>query len=264
LSGTGVVWAVFVFLLAKADREGFVDVHPSVISKLTGFSEEEVTASLLRLRSPDPNSRSQAQEGARLELIDEHRDWGWQIVNYERYRTMVDSDMVRAQTRERVRKHRESRKPVTETVTDGNAPKRHVEVEAEVDIEPTPPTPPSPNGSGESEFALSAFPKREPPAKKVRSRPPRGLDMPRTDKDWADAFTAHFWPVYSEFKPGCSRAAAWKAWCAIPHPEGEADFTALFLALEAYQEKAPSEPRFRKDASTWLNDYHRNLLLEAG
>jgi hypothetical protein len=86
--------------------------------------------------------------------------------------------------------------------------------------------------------------------------------MPRTDKDWAETFAESFWPAYSEFKPGCSRAAAWKAWCAIPHPEGQSDWDAVWSAFEGYREKASPEPRFRKDASTWLNDYHRNLLLE--
>jgi len=121
----------------------------------------------------------------------------------------------------------------------------------------------SPNGSA-SEFSLSLNGGSRLPAKKVRSRPPRGLDMPRTDKDWAETFAESFWPAYSEFKPGCSRAAAWKAWCAIPHPEGQSDWDAVWSAFEGYREKAPSEPRFRKDASTWLNDYHRNLMLEAG
>ena len=135
------------------------------------------------------------------------------------------------------------------------------EAEAKAEIETNTHT--SPNGSA-SEFSLSSPPKREPPASKLRHRPPRGLDMPRTDKDWAETFAESFWPAYSEFKPGCSRAAAWKAWCAIPHPEGQSDWDAVWSAFEGYREKAPSEPRFRKDASTWLNDYHRNLLLETG
>jgi hypothetical protein len=40
-----------------------------------------------RFCSPDPYSRTDAEGGARLVLIDqEHRDWGWRVVNHGRYR----------------------------------------------------------------------------------------------------------------------------------------------------------------------------------
>jgi hypothetical protein len=39
-----------------------------------------------RFCNPDPYSRSQVEEGARLTLLDAHRDWGWRIVNLQLYR----------------------------------------------------------------------------------------------------------------------------------------------------------------------------------
>jgi hypothetical protein len=43
-------------------------------------------ACMKRFSQPDPYSRSSAAGGARLVLLDEHRDWGWQIVNHQSYR----------------------------------------------------------------------------------------------------------------------------------------------------------------------------------
>lgn len=42
LCGTGVTWAVWVYLLAHADADGFVDEHPRSIATRTGFTEEQV------------------------------------------------------------------------------------------------------------------------------------------------------------------------------------------------------------------------------
>ena len=49
---------------------------------------------------------------------------------------MRDADTVRAQTRERVRKHRESKKKVKD-VTHCNAPKRHIDIDIDIDIPKT-------------------------------------------------------------------------------------------------------------------------------
>lgn len=132
LAGSGETWAVFVFLLAHADQEGFVDFHPNVIAALTGFDEERVRKALADLEADDPGSRSKDENGARIQRLDDHRDWGWSIVNYTHYRTLRDQETIRSQTRERVRKHRNSKK---RSVTLGNAPKRQEEVEEEEEAE---------------------------------------------------------------------------------------------------------------------------------
>jgi hypothetical protein len=129
LAGSGERWAVFVFLLAHADPEGFVDIHPKAIAALTGFDEAKVRAALLYLESEDLNSRSNEQRGARLERIDGHRDWGWRIVNYVHYRTLRDPETVRIANRERQRKHRS----LSHSVTPSNASSPQEEVEVEVE-----------------------------------------------------------------------------------------------------------------------------------
>jgi hypothetical protein len=73
-------------ILSMSDRSGVVDVTPAFIAGVTGLSIEEVVSCMARFCAPDPGSRSDAQNGARLVLLDDHRDWGWRIVNHEHYR----------------------------------------------------------------------------------------------------------------------------------------------------------------------------------
>jgi len=73
-------------VLSLSDRHGVVDVTPHYLAGVTGLPVTEVTACLARFCEPDPASRSKEQNGARLVLLDEHRDWGWRIVNHAFYR----------------------------------------------------------------------------------------------------------------------------------------------------------------------------------
>jgi hypothetical protein len=148
LYGKWEAWSVFVFLLAHCNADGNVDIHPSAIAARSGLPLEVVLKGLAVLNEPDQNSRTKDSDGRRIELIDDHRDWGWHVVNYLKYRSLRDSDEVRSQTRERLARHREMKRSVTlgnadvtlgnalkRSVTLGNALKRQEEVEVEVEEE---------------------------------------------------------------------------------------------------------------------------------
>ena len=77
------LWPV---ILSMADRNGIVDVTPQFIAGVTGLELREVIACMKRFEGPDLDSRSQNDDGARLELVDPKRKWGWRIVNYVAYR----------------------------------------------------------------------------------------------------------------------------------------------------------------------------------
>jgi len=77
------LWPV---ILSMADRHGNLDVTPQYIAGVTGLAVEDVTACLERFCSPDPDSRSQVDEGRRLEPLDPSRKWGWHVVNHATYR----------------------------------------------------------------------------------------------------------------------------------------------------------------------------------
>jgi len=119
--------------IVLADADGVVDMTPMAISARTSIPREIIEKGIDILGKPDKYSRTPGSDGRRIELIDEHRPWGWILVNYEHYKALRDADTVRAQTRERVRKHRESKKK--QDVTHGNAPKRHIDIDIPIDIE---------------------------------------------------------------------------------------------------------------------------------
>jgi len=90
---------VFTNLLAHTDSDGWVDIHPRAIAEEVGLPIDAVKAALLMLESPDPESRSPDMEGRRIARIDEHRDWGWRIVNHAKYRAIRNEEDRREQNR---------------------------------------------------------------------------------------------------------------------------------------------------------------------
>lgn len=97
---------VFMDLLMLADPYGVVDKTPEYIARATNVPLEIVKRGIEVLSSPDPRSRNPAHEGRRLIRLDEHRDWGWQIVNFLEYRSMRDEDAKREYMRKYQAEHR--------------------------------------------------------------------------------------------------------------------------------------------------------------
>ena len=80
------IW-LWPIVLSLANRYGTVDLTPDYLARVTGLSVEEVTACVRRFCEPDPHSRSGAENGARLTLIESgRREWGWVVVNHVKYR----------------------------------------------------------------------------------------------------------------------------------------------------------------------------------
>lgn len=120
----------FQQMIILCDADGIIDMTPEAITRRTGIPIEHIKTGIDILQNPDPHSRTNEDDGRRIMLIDEHKPWGWYIVNHKKYKHLQDSDMIRIQTRERVRKHRESKRKETDgnaNVTDGNVQKRHTD-----------------------------------------------------------------------------------------------------------------------------------------
>jgi hypothetical protein len=131
---------VFMDLLILADSDGVVDMTAAAIARRTNVALDVVEAALARLSEPDHASRSKEDEGRRIVLIDSHREWGWQIVNYAHYRALTDNESRRSYFRDRKRAQREKAK-CPQTVLDKNrkskksTPVTHGEGEGEVKAE---------------------------------------------------------------------------------------------------------------------------------
>lgn len=78
--------AVWASILPLCDRHGRIDYTPAAIVALTGWPLDLLMQGLEGLCQPDPHSRSDAEAGCRLRLIDPARSWGWVVVNHTKYR----------------------------------------------------------------------------------------------------------------------------------------------------------------------------------
>jgi len=99
LRGKSHALLVFTNLLAHADSSGEVDIHPKAIAEEVGLCVEQVRDALDMLESPDEESRSPEMEGRRIVRLDEHRAWGWRIVNYLKYRAIRNEEDRKEQNR---------------------------------------------------------------------------------------------------------------------------------------------------------------------
>lgn len=89
----------FIDLLILAERSGVVDMTETAIARRTGIPLLEVQCFLKRLMEPDPASRTPDMDGRRIVLVDDHKPWGWQIVNFAKYRGLQNEDQRKEQMR---------------------------------------------------------------------------------------------------------------------------------------------------------------------
>lgn len=97
----------FQQLLVLCDEEGFIDKTPDAISARTTIPIEIIQAGITELASPDPESRSQEEEGRRIVLINPARKWGWRIVNYTNYREIRSKEDLRDYWKNQKRQQRQ-------------------------------------------------------------------------------------------------------------------------------------------------------------
>lgn len=126
---------VFTNLLAHCDKNGISDIHPRAIAEEVGLSVDEVRAALDVLESPDDESRSPEEQGRRIVRMDEHRAWGWLVVNYVKYRAIRNEDDRREQNRDSQERYRQRHKQASAEVSRGKPQSAHTEAEAEAEAE---------------------------------------------------------------------------------------------------------------------------------
>jgi hypothetical protein len=96
---------VFEDMLKLAD-DGVLDMTRQAFVRRTNVPLEIVERVIAVLESPDPASRDAAEDGRRIVRLDDHRDWGWRIVNAEKYAAIRTAQDQREKTAERARRYR--------------------------------------------------------------------------------------------------------------------------------------------------------------
>ncbi len=107
---------VFEDFLKLADHKtGIVDMTRQALSRRLNIPADVLNEKISILEASDTASRDASFDGRRLERLDEHRDWGWRILNWEKYEAIRN----RADVYLRVLKHREKEKPKDEDLPKG-------------------------------------------------------------------------------------------------------------------------------------------------
>lgn len=124
------VWIAF---LAKKDDSGFVETSYSGMRRICNIKNDidgkKFDHAIKVLESPDIESKTKDFEGRRIERLDD----GWIVLNHDKFR--LRDDVVKEQTRLRVKRHREKSRlkdspvppskqntdPDIDTDTEGNA-----------------------------------------------------------------------------------------------------------------------------------------------
>lgn len=96
----------FQQMIVLADKDGVVDMTAHAISRRTSIPLEIIEAGIAELALPDPESRSAVEDGRRIVLLEGHRTWGWQIVNYAKYSALRSAEERREYMRIAQAEHR--------------------------------------------------------------------------------------------------------------------------------------------------------------
>ncbi len=96
---TKVLW---ITMLALADKDGFVDGTVPGLAAMANLSIDETLLALEHLLGPDKFSRTQENEGRRIEA----REGGWHLINHSKYRELLGKDERRAYMRTHMRQRR--------------------------------------------------------------------------------------------------------------------------------------------------------------
>lgn len=96
---TRVVW---VAMLAMADAQGNVYASLPGLARRANVTLDEAERALQSFAAPDPHSRTQEQQGRRIEVI----DGGWHLINHGKYGAIRGAEERRDYKREWDRKHR--------------------------------------------------------------------------------------------------------------------------------------------------------------
>lgn len=97
---------VFMAMLVIAEREGIVDMTPKAIAARCGYPLDIVERGIAELEKPDPSSRTPDEDGRRIMRLEESRDWGWRITNYEKYEKIRSAEERREYFRMKKREQR--------------------------------------------------------------------------------------------------------------------------------------------------------------
>jgi hypothetical protein len=191
--------AVWASLLPLCDKHGHIDYTPQAIAALTGWPLDLLQQGIAGLCAADPHSRSAAEDGRRLVLIDPNRPWGWKVVNHSKYREKARKssfDSARVEDGRNAERMRERRLDPTRPAMTRDDPPSNSNANTDTNIR------------GEARSRAHAIPQdfNLTPDREAYARA-QGVPNPR---ETFDTFRDHF---TANGKPAKDWDAAWRNWC---------------------------------------------------
>lgn len=152
------VKVVWITMLAMADRDGIVQASVPGLAKAAGVPLDACEAALEKFQRPDQYSRTPDNEGRRIGSV----DGGWELLNYAKYRALMNAEDQREKAKVRKQHQRErDGHALSRSVTPGHECHDIAEAKAEAKAEAGPIT--------ETKIAAAAYCKpREPAAAAAR------------------------------------------------------------------------------------------------
>jgi hypothetical protein len=247
MCGAGAnVFAVWLYALSRCDSDGDVELCPKPVSLLIGCSEDDVRGAIEYLTAPDPDSRSDEEDGRRLVQTGKFL---FRVVNRKHYAEIMSYQNKKERDRQRQQAKRDEAKAAEEpmnqavvalrrfsspTVADRRGPS-HIDIDRDRDRDRD-------LERDLKEKNISPSGKRK---KKVTKKP-----------EYTPEFEA-FWNL--SWKRG-SKRAAFQSWKQMD----ENDRTEAQLVISGWTEAVSfREPNFRPHVVTWLNSGGWEGSLEA-
>ena len=100
----------FQQMIVLCDSKGVVDMTPQAMSARTSIPLEIILKGIEVLSKPDPFSRSPGEDGRRIILMDDHRPWGWTLVNHAKYLALKTLKEKQEADRVRIAEKRNAKK----------------------------------------------------------------------------------------------------------------------------------------------------------
>lgn len=104
----------FQQMIILCDSDGILDMTPSAMARRTGIPLEHIKDGIEILESNDDHSRTPDEKGRRIVRLDDHREWGWRIVNHKHYRDLRTANDKRTYMRKYMQDKR-AREKLTKT-----------------------------------------------------------------------------------------------------------------------------------------------------
>lgn len=103
----------FQQFLILSDRFGVVDMTAEAISRISTIPLDIIKVGITALEQEDDDSRNPSLNGKRIVRLAAHRDWGWQIVNYQEFAKIRSAEERREYQRKYKQEQRKKQKEST-------------------------------------------------------------------------------------------------------------------------------------------------------